>query len=171
MDINRFKSEIIPLKDKLFRFSLMYLKNTEKAEDVVQDVFIKLWAKKNDLKKIKNIEAFSMVMTKNLCLDNLKSKKNKTSEIKDYNTISSNQTPYNEMQNKNIGDKIKEIIDTLPEQQKSIIQLRDIEGYSFDEISEILTINVNTIRVNLSRARKKIKKTLIEVYDYEPSGY
>ncbi|MCD6113233.1 MAG: RNA polymerase sigma factor [Bacteroidales bacterium] len=171
MDINRFKSEIIPLKDKLFRFALMYLKNTEKAEDIVHDVFIKLWSKKDDLKKVKNIEAFSMVITKNLCLDNLKSKKNKTCELIDYNSGISDKTPYYETQNKDIGDKIRQIMDTLPEQQKSIIHMRDIEGYGFEEISEILNINTNTIRVNLSRARQKIKNTLIEVYNYEPSGY
>lgn len=167
MELEEFKIEVLPFKNKLYRFAKRLLKNTEEAEDVVQEVFIKLWNKRNNLEDYKSIEAFAMIVTKNLCLDKLKSKKNKTVELNSNFTIKNDSTPYSKMVLSDTIDKVNKIIDKLPEQQKIIIQLRDIEGYDFDEIAEIMKLNLNTIRVNLSRARKKVRDTLVKTYNYE----
>ena len=108
-----------------------------------------------------------MTITKNLCLDKIKSKGYRTNELTEKHEQQTTETPYQKMENSDSYQKVKKIIDTLPEQQRMIIHLRDVEGYEYEEISEVMNISVNTIRVNLSRARKKVKETLVKTYNYE----
>lgn len=167
MTVETFKIEILPLKHKLFRFAKGFLKSVHESEDIVQEVMIRLWTRRENLQEYKNIEAFAMTVTRNLCLDRIKSKSFKTQELTVVHQQVSNSTPYKKLELEDAVGKIQLILETLPEQQRQIIHLRDIEGFEFEEISEILKINLNTIRVNLSRARKKIKETLQNRYDYE----
>jgi RNA polymerase sigma-70 factor (ECF subfamily) len=115
----------------------------------------------------KSIEALAMVTTRNLCLDKLKAKKYPSESIdKLRNEVE--ETGYEQKQDlSDMVQKIHQIIKTLPELQRTVIQLRDIEGYDFDEISGILDINENAVRVNLSRARKKIREMFINNKNYE----
>ena len=71
MHLEYFKNEIFPLKDKLFRYAYSLLKDRAEAEDVVQEVFMRLWQKRDELINIKNIEAWNMTMTRNLTLDRI----------------------------------------------------------------------------------------------------
>ena len=167
MDLETFKIEILPLKNKLFRFAGSFLNQYAEAEDVVQEVFIRLWARRDKLGKYKSIEAFAMVITRNLCLDRMKSKGYKTDEWTERNDIHVSHTPHTQMEIKDSFAMVKQILETLPEQQSSIVHLRDIEGYEYNEIAEMLGISENTIRVNLSRARKKIRDVMIKKYNYE----
>ncbi len=167
MTVETFKIEVLPLKNKLYRLALRLLRNVPEAEDIVQEVMIRLWTRREKLSTYKSVEAFAMVITKNLCLDKLKLKSNKTDELTEKNEMTSEKTPYAEMELSDSYKKIRKLIDLLPEQQKMIIQLRDIEGYDYSEISEIMNISENTIRVNLSRARKKIRETMKKNYSYE----
>lgn len=165
-----FEKEVLPLKDKIFRFAKRLLNIATDAEDVTQDVFIKFLTKEKEFKKYKNIEAIAMTITKNMCLDRLRSKKRQFVELNDGNTTTTVVTP---LQQTEIADQItimNTIISKLPDQQKMIFQLREIEGYEFEEIAKIMEITVNTIRVNLSRARLKIRQELSKSIDYEVSN-
>lgn len=164
-----FKILVFPLKNKLYRFSKRLLDDEEEAKDIVQEVFIKLWKKGDGLMEYKSIEALAMVTTRNLCLDKLKAKKYPSESI-DKLRDEVEVTGYEEKQDlSDVVQKIHQIIKTLPELQQSVIQLRDIEGYDFDEISGILDMNENAVRVNLSRARKKIRDILVnnKLYEYQ----
>jgi RNA polymerase sigma factor (sigma-70 family) len=167
MTPQEFKIQVFPLKNKLYRFSKRILDDPEEAKDIVQEVFIKLWKKGDELKEYRSIEAFAMVTTRNLCLDKLKAKKYPSENIdKLRNEVES--TGYEEKHDlSDMVQKIHHIIKTLPELQRTVIQLRDIEGYDFDEISGILAMNENAVRVNLSRARKKIREILVNYKFYE----
>ena len=167
MTVETFKIEVLPMKNKLYRFALRMLRNVPESEDVVQEVMIKLWVRKDKLSAYRSIEAFAMTVTKNLCLDRLKLKSNKTEELTLRNERVTEKTPYVEMETNDTYKKIRELINLLPEQQRMIIHLRDVEGYAFEEISEIMGLTENTIRVNLSRARKKIREEMIKKYSYE----
>jgi RNA polymerase sigma-70 factor (ECF subfamily) len=167
MTAETFQIEVLPIKHKLFRFANRLLCNTENAEDIVQEVFLRLWSKRNKLSEYRSIEAFAMTITKNLCLDKLKSKKHKSDELTERNQGTTMDTPYNYTEQADTYNKVKEIINLLPEQQRMIIHLRDIEGYEFEEMAEMLELSVNTIRVNLSRARKKVRENMLKVYNYE----
>jgi RNA polymerase sigma-70 factor (ECF subfamily) len=164
-----FKILVFPLKNKLYRFSKRILGDPEEAKDIVQEVFIKLWKKGDGLMEYKSIEALAMVTTRNLCLDKLKVRKYPSESIEKLRS-QVEETMYEEKQDlSDIVQKIHHIIKTLPELQRTVIQLRDIEGYDFDEISGILDMNENAVRVNLSRARKKIREMFInnKYYEYQ----
>lgn len=167
MTVEKFKIEVLPIKHKLYRFALRLLRNVPEAEDVVQEVLIRLWIRRDKLAAYRSIEAFAMTVTRNLCLDKLKLKGNKTDELTERNEQVHEKTPYLAMETSDAYNKIRELIDLLPEQQRMIIHLRDIEGYGYDEIAEVMGITENTIRVNLSRARKKIRDGMIKKYSYE----
>jgi RNA polymerase sigma-70 factor (ECF subfamily) len=167
MTVETFKIEVLPMKHKLFRLANRMMTNVPEAEDIVQEVFLRLWTRKDRLNEYKSIEAFAMTITKNLCLDKLKSKGYKTNELTERHEQQTTETPYQKMEINDSYQKVKKFIDTLPEQQRMIIHLRDIEGYEYEEISEVMNISVNTIRVNLSRARKIVREKLVKAYNYE----
>ena len=167
MDTEEFKIRILPLKNKLFRLALRLTRNREESEDVVQEVFLKIWSMRFDLRKYDSVEALMMTMTKNQCLDRLKVKKNKASSLvfdvkqdMDYN-------PYRLSEQRDMFRTVMRAVDRLPEQQKTLIQLRDVESYTFDEVQEITGFDQNYIRVNLSRARKKLRETIEKLQQNE----
>jgi RNA polymerase sigma factor (sigma-70 family) len=169
MTPQEFKIKVFPLRNKLYRFSKRILDDPEEAKDIVQEVFIKLWNKGDKLAEYKSIEALAMVTTRNLCLDKLRGRKY-PSESLDNLRNEVEVTGKEEQQDlTDMVQKIHHIIKTLPELQRTVIQLRDIEGYDFDEISGILDMNENAVRVNLSRARKKIRDILVnnKFYEYQ----
>ncbi len=170
MTIENFKSEVLPIKNKLYRLANRMLNDSMEAEDTVQEVFLRLWSKKEKLIEYRSVEAFAMVITKNLCLDKIKSVRNKNAELKTNEIEMNENSPYKQTKLKDTVQKIHQIINELPEQQKLIIHLRDVENCDYDEIAEITQLSLNTIRVNLSRARKKVRDTLIKIQNYEFSS-
>lgn len=169
MNLQEFTSKVVPLKNKLFRFAKRYLERPEEAEDIVQEVFIKLWTRREKLDEYRSVEALAMITTKNLCLDKIKSKRYPVDPIDDHRRFLENLP---EEQKKDYSDEIlmvRKAMKSLPRQQQMIVQLRDIEGYDFESIAEILEMNENAIRVNLSRARKRIREliTTSKIYDYQ----
>jgi RNA polymerase sigma-70 factor (ECF subfamily) len=167
MTVETFKIEVLPLKNKLYRFAYRLLNNNMDSEDMVQDVLLKLWARRERLGEYNNVEAFAMVVMKNMCLDKLKAKGYRTDELSEWKNDSGGHSPHTSLEIMDTTEKVKTIIDNLPEHQKMIIHLRDIEECEFEEIAEIMQMSLNTIRVNLSRARKKVRETLVKKYSYE----
>jgi len=167
MTTEEFKRELLPKKNKLFRLAFFLLKNREEAEDTVQEVFLKLWDMGNSLSKYNNIEAVMMTMTRNKCLDKLKSKREKFGSLNVYTNNHPSINPDEQSIQKDMALRVKEFMNKLPEQQKTIIHLRDVEGYEYKEIKEITGFELNYIRVNLSRARKAIKESLIKLEENE----
>ncbi len=158
MTIKEFKTKLLPLKNKLFRLSLNLMNNRDDAEDAVQEAYIKIWKMQDKINSVKNIEAFMMTITRNICLDKLKSKRNKFLTLVDDITKVTSSNPYEITEQADLVNKVKQSMQQLPEQQRTLIHLRDIEGYEFHEILEITGWDMNYMRVNLSRGRKKIKK-------------
>lgn len=166
MTQTEFLNIVMPFKDKVFRLAKRLLVSTEEAEDATQEVLIKLWNNQSKLEEFKNIEAFSMTMTKNFCLDKLKSKQAQNLKIVHSNYQDHNISLQKDIENKDSLDWVGRIIADLPEQQKMVIQLRDIEQYELDEISDMLDMNNTAVRVALSRARKTIREKLTNTHSY-----
>jgi len=167
MDADDFRNNLIPYKNIMYRLAKRLLKNTEDAEDAVQDTFARLWIKRENLDSGRNLQALTMITLKNICLDKLKSGNSKILPmIDDENFLPGKDNPQNQLEKKDIRHKINSIIETMPEPQKMIIHLRDIEGMSNDEVSEIVQMNKNAVKVALSRARKKLKEELVKQLEY-----
>ena len=156
----------MPFKDKLFRLAKRLLVSTEEAEDATQEVIIKLWNKKSDLINYNSLEAFAMTMTKNYCLDQLKSKRAGNIKLVHDNYTNREASLLQKVEDKDSLDWVEKIINQLPEQQRMIIQMRDIEQYEFEEIAKILDMNETAIRVALSRGRKTIREFMSKTHDY-----
>ena len=120
MTLETFKIEVLPVKNKLYRFALRMLGNRDEAEDVVQDTLMRLWIKRTKLSSYRSIEAFAMIITKNLCLDMLRSRKRIMVDLVDEHTIDSN-SPYKLTELTDTMNRVYEEIDKLPEQQKMIM--------------------------------------------------
>ena len=166
MKQSEFLTTVMPFKDKVFRLAKRLLVSTEEAEDATQELYFKLWKNKEKLKDYKSIEAFAMTMTKNYCFDRLKSKQASNLTLI-HSNYKENDTPLTRQVELNDSvSKVHQLIDDLPEQQKLIIQLRDIEQYEFDEIAKMLNIKPTAIRVTLSRARKTIREQLLKQHNY-----
>ncbi|MDP2724313.1 MAG: sigma-70 family RNA polymerase sigma factor [Bacteroidales bacterium] len=170
MTVEEFTHQLLPLKDKLFRFSYRLLGNRDDAHDAVQDVYLKMWNIRGKLKEVQCQEALMMTTTRNLCLDRLKSKSNKFITLHEEFGKGSEETPQSQIENLDMLSWVKREMELLPEQQKTLLHLRDMEQLDFDEIAEITGFDLNYIRVNLSRARKRIRERIQEINSYATTG-
>ena len=166
MTQSEFLNIVLPFKDKVFRLAKRLLISTEEAEDATQEVLMRLWSNKNKIEEYKNVEAFSMTMTKNFCYDKLKSKQAQNLKIVHSNYEDGNTSLQKQVELYDSVNWVGRIIQELPEQQRMIIQLRDIEAYDLDEIAEMLEMNNTAVRVALSRARKSIREKLTNTHNY-----
>lgn len=166
MNQKEFVATIVPFQNKLFRLAKRLLISTEEAEDAIQEVMFKLWKKNNDLEKYTSIEALAMTMTKNFCLDQLKSKRAQNIQIVHNNFQENNSGLQQKIEDSNTLEWVQRIMETLPEQQKLIIHLRDIEQMELDKIAEITDMNPTAMRVALSRARKTIRENIYKLHQH-----
>lgn len=172
MDLQAFKQQILPVQGRLFRLAKLFLRNREEAEDALQDVLLKLWSNRQQLDSYHSVEALAVQMTRNLCLDKLKSHSNqKRADGAEWVDVpATGLLPDRQMELTDSAGLVRRIVETLPEQQRLVIHLRDVEEYSFDEIEQVTGISVNNIRVILSRARKAVRENYLKANDYE-AGY
>ncbi len=166
MNQNEFLQIVAPFKDKVFRLAKRLLVSKEEAEDATQEVLVKLWNKNESLDTYHNIEAFAMTITKNYCLDQLKSKRAGNLKIVHNNFTDRTAGLQQQVEDTDSLNWVEKIINQLPEQQRLIVQMRDIEQYEFVEIAKILEMNETAIRVALSRARKTIREFMIKTHRY-----
>ena len=169
MTAEEFKSRLLPVKNKLYRFALSLLVNRQEAEDAVQEVYLKMWKMRDELGKYKSTEALMMTITRNHCLDKLKAKKNKATSLSEEFNNHASENPEIKSEQNDLINKVKKLIQKLPEQQKTIVHLRDVEGYEFEEVMKITGYDLNYIRVNLSRGRSKIRESINNIQSYETS--
>ena len=166
MTADEFKLQVFVLKDKLFRFSKRILNDNTEAQDVTQDVLMKLWDMRNELHKYNSIEAFAMTNTRNLSLDRARRKNMKYQKAPEIKYETETEENNNYLENKELGEIIRKAIDNLKEPHRTIMHLRDVEQYEFEEIEPIVGMNTKTLRVNLSRARKKVREELKKIMSY-----
>ena len=170
MDATQFKNLVLPLSDKLLHFASLLLRDDSESEDAVQEVCLKLWKIRDSLEEYRSLEAFAMKVTKNWCLDRIKAKK--PVYIDGYSFLgergSEEADPHKLLEKSERKRMLNQVLDKLPEQQRLIVQLRELEGMEFEEIAEIMDMNINTIRVSLSRARNKIREEFLK---YEQDGH
>lgn len=166
MTSTEFTSIVTPFKDKVFRLARRLLVSNEEAEDATQEILLRLWNNKSKISSYNNVEAFAMTMTKNFCLDRLKSKQAQNLKIVHSNYEDQNISLQKQVELNDSLSWIGKMVEQLPEQQRMILQLRDVEAYEFEEIAKIMEMNPTAIRVALSRARKTIREQLIKTHNY-----
>lgn len=166
MKQHTFTSLMKPVQDKMYRLALRLLVSKEAAEDATQEVMLKLWSRKEQLSSYNNVEAFAMTVTKNYCLDQLKLKQNNNLRIVHSNYDNGEASLQKQVEVQDDLNWVQKIIENLPEQQKILIQLREVEQYEYEEIAKMTDMQETAIRVALSRARKKIKEEMLKRHSY-----
>lgn len=163
-----FLSDILPLKDKLFRLALRITLDRAEAEDVVQDTLIRVWNRKEEWANIQSPEAFSITICRNLALDRCAAARNSNitlDESQEHRTEAS-PPPDIAMDRQERINLVKQQMNTLPEVQRTIMELRDMEGKSYQEIANILNITEPQVKVYLHRARQKIRTQVEKIERY-----
>lgn len=161
----QFISDIFNLRNKLFRFATRIVGSSDEAEDVVQDVFVKLWQQRDELNEVRNLEAWTMTLTKNMSLDKLRSKHRRTESISpDFNAMTAPSVAA--LETKDIATQIRIIMAQLPENQQQCMHLRDIEGLNYDEIAEILGLSLAQVKTNIHRARNFVRSKINEISNF-----
>jgi RNA polymerase sigma-70 factor (ECF subfamily) len=166
MKESEFISFITPLQERLFRVSKRLLVSAQEAQDAVGEITLKLWEKRNSLSSVQNLEAYAMTMTKNFCLDRLKSKQGSHLRLVHVNYEKATDSLSQDLEQKDSFSIVEKAMETLPEAQRLLVQLRDIEGLSYAEIEAVVCMKPTAIRVALSRARKTLKEHLVKNHAY-----
>lgn len=164
MDLFEYKTMVLQYKDKLYRLALRIVGNTMEAEDVVQEALIKIWKKRERLEEITNKEAWCMAITRNLAIDKTRARKKKIVSLdKVYHVKDNSSDPYAQLKTKDTLQRVKEVMNKLPENLRTVLQLREIEGYSYKEISEIAGFTIDQVKVYLYRARHSMRDQLLKM--------
>lgn len=163
-----FRNDVLPLKNVLYRLALRITLNREEAEDIVQDTLMKVWDRRDDWQDIDSIEAFSLTICRNLSLDRMKRAGASNRPIGDGEALTADTggDPYEHTAGKDRMEQVKRIVDSLPEKQKSCMQLRDFEGKSYKEIAQVMGITEEQVKVNIFRARQAVKQKYNEIDRY-----
>ena len=160
MESTQFNTQILNHSDKLYRLAKSILRNENAAQDAVQELTMKLWEKRSILDEVENIQAFTKRSMRNLCLDTIRQQRDEDEIPVDFEYVELN--PHQQTEQKDIASKIRTMINQLPELQRTIIRMRDVEEMEIAEIAFITSISENAVSVNLSRARQKIRDQILK---------
>lgn len=164
-----FSSDVLPMKDILYRLALRITLSREEAEDIVQDTLIKVWNRRDSWDAIESMEAFALTICRNLALDRMRLHDNRNASLDDESQGERPDSASNPLERTVQREKVaivKSLVDNLPEKQRSCMQLRDFEGKSYKEIAGVLGITEDQVKVNIFRARQTIKQQFLEYDNY-----
>lgn len=165
-----FRTDVLPLKNELFRLALRITLNKADAEDVVQETMIRVWNRREQWQQIESIEAFCLTICKNLALDRQKRMETRNTSLEEVghdapdNSYSAN--PEEQAVQRDKVERVRKLMNQLPEKQRICIQLRDVEGKSYKEIATIMDITEQQVKVNIFRARQTVKQEFLKEEQY-----
>lgn len=162
-----FKRRFLPLSRKLYGVALSLSGDMQEAEDIVQDVYMRLWTRRDRLPPDVNDEAYCVVVTKNVYNDRLRGRGSGMSFSHELPAqIPSRNDVVGDIENRNLADIMRRCIAALPEQQRELVVMRDVNGAGYDEISYATGLSMANIRVTLSRARKTLREQFNAIRNY-----
>lgn len=167
MNKSDFKHKVFSLSDRLFPMVARMLGNDANAEDAIQEIMVRLWNKRKQIDQHPNIAGFVFLTARNYCIDLLKKKRLRINDADMNLSMMESTHEHEQLEWKELNDIITEILKKLPEQQREILMMRDIDGYEFTEIASATQLKVEHVRVLLSRARKQVRTALERTYYYE----
>ena len=165
-----FQTDILPLKNELFRLALRITQNRFEAEDVVQETMLKVWKGRSEWDKIDNIEAYCLTVCRNLSLDKMRHMDNQVQNIEQESEPADQSYSANPEEQAVQHDRlqlVRQLISQLPEKQRSCMQLRDVEGKSYRDIATIIGISEEQVKVNIFRARQTIRERFQQAENFK----
>ncbi|MBQ5494150.1 MAG: RNA polymerase sigma factor [Prevotella sp.] len=165
-----FQTDILPLKNELFRLALRITQNRFEAEDVVQETMLKVWKGRSEWDKIDNIEAYCLTVCRNLSLDKMRHMDNQVQNIEQESEPADQSYSANPEEQAVQHDRlqlVRQLISQLPEKQRTCMQLRDVEGKSYRDIANIIGISEEQVKVNIFRARQTIRERFQQAENFK----
>lgn len=167
MNSTEFKHKVLSLSNRIFPMAARMLQDEEEAQDAVQEIMIKLWNHRKQLGDHPNVSGFIFLTARNHCFDLLR-KRNIDEANQAYQKLIADVYEDQGINDfKELSEIVYQIINVLPENQRDIILMRDLDGFEFEEIVEVTNLKIEHIRVLLSRARKYVRVELEKIYNYE----
>jgi RNA polymerase sigma factor, sigma-70 family len=163
MQQEQFKQQVLPLRKKLLQYAQRMLGDVEDAEDVIQEVYLKLWHMRDKLQSYDSIIALSSRITKNLCINKLKIRDRSQESLEGLIVKDEEPEPDVRLEQKDNVEHVMKLIDCLPKLQQTILRMRHVDGFEIEEIADLTGSNAEAIRVNLSRARKKVRDQFLKL--------
>jgi RNA polymerase sigma-70 factor (family 1) len=158
MDIEAFRKTYLPLRDKLYRFALRFVGDPMAAEDIVQEVFLRIWKKREDLAGLERPEAYCMTITRNLSLNHLKDKGRLHSDLDAVREPAGTLMAADaRMESADEVRRVRAAIAQLSERQQMVIHLREVEELPYEEIAEVMGLSLAMVKSELFRARQHLK--------------
>ncbi len=163
-----FRQDLLPLKDKIYRLGLRITLNTQEAEDLTQDTLIRVWNKRNELGNVANLEAYCLTICRNMALDRLALKENTNLplDIDGSDALDNARTPEEQLEHNEKLQRVNQLFNALPEKMRTALQLRDIEGKSYQEAAQVMGVTEESFKVTLHRARKAIRNQYEKIENY-----
>lgn len=162
---NLFETLIIPVSEKMYRFALSILKETDSAHDVVQECLVKIWNNRSKLSEIQSPEAWAMRITRNQCYDWVKTNRFTVLSDHESNTPNTDQTDY-ELILSDHTRWLEKVLKSLPEKQREVYHLREVEELPYQDIADVLSLSLSEVKVYLHRARTKIRSSIEQIEAY-----
>lgn len=167
MDAEEFKQRFLPLHTQLYRTAFRLMGNAMDAEDMVQEAYLKLWERRNDLGHVANMEAYCTSLIRHICIDAFRRKRpEEDSPPPEEFPLTDNEDAATALERQDEAEQLTSLINRLPEGQRTVMTLHDVEGCSYEEIEEATGFTAVNIRVMLSRARKKIREQFERIRNY-----
>lgn len=169
METEFFKNKILPLKQKLFRKALYITQSQADAEDIVQEVMLRMWDNKKEWPNINNIEGFCSLLTRNLAIDRIRQSGFRHESIDSDSFLeveSTNQLPIEKLIQTDEKKWVLSVIASLPPKQQEVIRLREIEELSYKDIALELSLSETQVKIILFRARQTIKEVYQKISKY-----
>lgn len=164
-----FRNDVLPLKNELFRLALRITLNRAEAEDIVQETMIKVWNRREKWEEIESMESFCLTICRNIAIDKTRKAANQNQsldEVVETPDESHSSNPEAQVIQSDRVQSVRRLINTLPEKQRTAMQLRDFEGKSYKDIATIMAVSEEQVKVNIFRARQAIKKKITESEAY-----
>lgn len=163
-----FRRDLLPLKDKIFRLALRITLNAPEAEDLTQDTLLRVWSKRAELAEVRSVEAYAMTVCRNLSLDRIAGREhgNLSIEAEQVETPDSTPGPDERLEREEKLQRVHRLFNALPERLRTALQLRDIEGLSYQEAAAAMDITEESFKVTLHRARKAIRTQYESIENY-----
>jgi len=156
MTVSEYNICVRDYSDNIYRFILKHIRSVEKAEDIVQDVFEKVWVRVEDV-PFDKAKSYLFQAAYRTMIDLIR----KESRMSYSEDIQSEQRSYQKQTD--LQEVLNEALQRIPQIQQSVILLRDYEGYSYEEIGEILSLNESQVKVYIFRARKNLREYLRKI--------
>lgn len=163
MEQEQFKIEVVPLRGKLSGYARCLLDDPQDVEDVVQEVFLKLWYIRDELDRYDSVEALAVQITKHLCLNRIRAFQYRPEQLSDSLTFAADDDPYVALERKDSVSQVMHIMEQLPGLQQTILRMKHVDGFEVKEIAELTGSTPEAVRVNLSRARKKVRDLFLKM--------